>query len=119
MTGRTILTLAGAALLVAASVAAIGWLHSIYAAFAIFAACGLIAGLAWPRPRALLVPVAAALGAAAVDIATHRASWGLGRGSLVAVWVAASLPGIVTGTCAIAIRRRHGRVLPPIAGGGT
>ncbi len=119
MTGRTIPKLVGAILLVAASVAAVNWLSSIFAAFAIFAACGLIAGLAWPYPLTLLVPVSAAIGAAAIDIASNRASWGLGRGSLVLLWIAASLPGIVAGICAIAMRRRHRRVLPPIAGGGT
>jgi hypothetical protein len=106
MMRRSVLKLAGVVVLIAMSVASIWWIRDLNVAFAIFAACGLIAGLAWPRPAALLAPVAAAAVCGVIDISGDKASWGPSPTGFMVLWIACSLPGVICGAIAIALRGR-------------
>jgi len=116
MSPRSVLKLVGVVVLIAVSVALIWWIRDLYVAFAIFAGCGLIAGLAWPRPGALLAPVAAAAICGAIDISGDKASWGPSPAGFMVLWTVSSLPGVICGLIAIALRRRSGAT-STIAGG--
>lgn len=112
----SVLKLVGVVVLIALSVTLIWWIRDLDVAFAIFAVCGLIAGLAWPRPAALLVPVAAAAICGVIDISGNKASWGPSHAEFMVLWTASSLPGVICGLIAIAVRRRSG-ARSTIAGG--
>jgi hypothetical protein len=116
MTPRSVLKLVGVVMPIAMSVALIWWIRDLDVAFAVFAVCGLIAGLAWPRPVGLLAPVAAAGMCGAIDISGDKASWGPSPAGFMVLWTACSLPGVMCGLIAIALRRRSGAAAT-IAGG--
>lgn len=108
MSPRSGLKLVGVVVLVPVSVALIWWIRDLDVAYAIFAGCGVIAGVAWPRPAALLAPVAAAVVCGVIDISGDKASWGPSPAGFMVLWTASSLPGVICGLIAIALRRRSG-----------
>ena len=107
MRPHAVAQMAAAGALVVLSVGAIYWIGNIVVAFGIFAACGLMAGLAWPRPAALSVPMAAAVVAGVINITGDSGSFGPTKLEFMILWTASSLPGVMCGAIAIVCRRHY------------